>query len=171
MKIYAIEYSPKTSDEVGISYEANLDNFLSLYLSERYFKQVIILNSGHKYLRNRKEFGINNDNKKCVKINSIEEVKDKLEEIKKACYSHGHMSILFLTNVEDGFMNDFLSNKTYIRNEIIFGKGDKSEPLSKNQIEDLLNCLSSINFNKNGAERILVFSHDAEYLFQINKIE
>lgn len=166
--INAIEYDSIGLGEYRVDIpwteaETKVENFPSLYLTDEVFGKIIILNS--KFLRNRRRIGIKRNEKFRI-VATLEEAIDLKKQIIKACYSHGHMSVLFLANVSSNLMNTFLKLGFYSRGtRVVLGTGKEEDPLAADQRADFINCLLSMQLVED--KYVCVFSHDADCIFQI----
>lgn len=144
--------------------EKIVEKFLSLYLNEEVFYKIVIINSGYRYLRNRKNLGMKKDEKFRI-IDTLKEALTLKKEIRKACCSHGHMSVLFVANISSDFSDIFLKQGFYSNGKRMILANKNDGMLSVDQKTDFINCLSSQSFGNDNY--ICVFSHDADYFYKI----
>jgi hypothetical protein len=152
-------YEDKTE---WVSAEKRIEQFLVLYLDPKYFQKIVIINS--KYLRNAYSFFQSEEEVRA--ICELREGKVLYDEIYKACFSHGHMSVFFLVNENSDLLLQYLNGRQYKYNKSLdLAKNDKSLPLERKDMMICLNHLSKLLVNNN----VITFAHDGDCFFVFKK--
>lgn len=140
-----------------------IEKFFPLFLKKEYFKNIIIINS--QYLKVLKHL-FKNDEKTMCHIITNEKIEIIRSDLRKACFSHGHLSVLFHIARANDFLKDFfrVCDFSFI-GSINLEENQKKLPLEKSEMSLLTSCLSEISVHDN--ELLLTFSHDADYLYCI----
>lgn len=134
--------------------------FFAIFLAPKFFDRIVIW--GTRELSNRRLFKIDRKIGYRV-ITTIEKALAHRSAIEYACVGAGHMSILFVPQHVDEFLQQV--NKLHHYGEptlIKIGTENGIDPLGNDQDIDFLES----NLFHSG-EHIFTFSHDADYLFEI----
>lgn len=161
----AIGIDSTSSGEEWIDAKVRLETFLSYFLTKERFGEIRIINS--KYLRNKKKYSFF-EQSDCMVISNLSDATRMVNEIMKTCISHGHMSVVFVysQNFLPSFSKEFILSFGYkIIGDVIIGTGiESSDPLGNKETADRF--LHSIeDLNKFDHVSMIVFSHDADYLY------
>lgn len=168
--IKAIEYEAFGLEDEDISNtnikyfdpDAIVGRFLYLFLQEENFNKIIVINK-YKYLRNRKEYGIDRETP-CRIFKDRQEVSE--EVVKRSCISHGHLSILFVPNKRTHFFNQYFQIGFFKAGKSLeIGTGLKGDLFGISYLSTLLECLQVAELQR--GDLIYTFSHDANYLYEI----
>jgi len=131
-----IEY--ETQEYSKPDYEI-IKDFISIFSDEKYQGKIFVLNNDN--LRNKKELGIKSEEIfKIFLLNNINR-----EGLIKACSSHGHISVLFVPNYFEEFVQIFLKKGHYelVYAEINMNDVSKYNPLDKSQIKTFYGLFES----------------------------
>lgn len=122
------------------------------------FQGLTILNS--KFLGNRRRYKFD---KKATSYLARDEVYQQFENIVSSCLGHGHLSVLFhlLDSVDEDVFSHYEESKICTD----FFSDSHSSPISKSQRDVFIGGVEKIFCE--GIAEILTFSHDAEYIYQI----
>ena len=147
-----------------IDSEKRIQDFLDLFLNPNYFKSVIIVDS--EFLRNADQ--LMTENRLYRKIDNLQEARSISLHISRACYSHGHCSVVFvLNNLEDFFKMYFDLGYYHFVEELIFNSTNSGLPLKDVEMSNFLNMFSK--FNLSIQNNICTFAHDADYFYVLKK--
>jgi hypothetical protein len=155
MILHGIEYALSSDAE---AFEC-ISEFLELLSrSSGYF--VGVLND--RYLRNKRSFKF----RKAQRIKVFYSLGSFYNAIQLACVSHGHMSVAFVLDDQDVFLERFLALGMYQRQGAFQARDQNRSPLNRVQLRTWESLLRTPPFST--ASKILSFAHDAESLYDIH---
>lgn len=160
--INAIEYEVR--DDV-VDIQDGISIFFEVFFSERSFGNIVVLES--VFLRNKREYKFN-QSEKILRLRSLQDAEKLIESLKKSCFDKGHLSVLFAFK-DPAQSEKFIKQEFYEkRNEINLYREDSAGPLSDDQRKTF--CQVTKELYEETFELIYAFSHDAEYLYEINSV-
>jgi len=138
--------------------------FLDIFLTPQFFGRIIVWNRGFKYLANYRAYGMGK-NVRYRKIDWLPEAIKLRPHIANSCEGSGHMSVFFVPECLEEFLNRITAHGHYGKpRSIIIGTGTQDDPLYFSGREDVGFLESDLFHN---GECIFTFSHDAQYLYEI----
>jgi hypothetical protein len=132
--------------------ELRVEEFMDCLLTPEFFDRLVVWNT--RFLRNRRQFGIGRK-QEFVPL-TLNEAGAKWLAVQKACYSHGHLSILCLPKNTDAFRTRILASGYYADGVQV--------ALGGYPVADAERRL--LAFFAEG-DVIFTFSHDADSLYEV----
>ena len=157
-----------------------LDGFLDTY--QKHYSRIYILESeilsnqvAYSAKYSQKVFSILNDegfhkqyySRKVYIIDSINEFLSAKPQIKKSCYSHGHMSVFFLVDTYESFLKDFNKTKHGYKISGELDTNSSGFPLEGEQRDVFLAFLKEFRIGYEYSA--FTFAHDADFLYVITQ--
>lgn len=143
-----------------INPEKRIQDFLDLFLNSFYFGSLIIIES--EFLRNAYQLMKRSDIYR--KIDNLNEIKPIYHHIFRACYSHGHLSVVFVMKNAEDFFKKYLGLGYYNYTQSLkFNFGYENFPLQDAEMKIFLDMFSQ--FNLVIENNMCTFAHDADYFY------
>jgi hypothetical protein len=90
-----------------------------------------------------------------------------ITRLRRACWSHGHLSVFFATEHPEELLAHYLSLGFFRQKgrTVHLGSGEQSDAVNPRQAELLGNLIASYNLSV--CNRLFSFSHDADYFYEV----
>ncbi len=138
-----------------------VSEFLNIFLTHRFFKKIIIWGNTRF---NRTVYNMSKKEDFCI-IELLSETEKLMPYIEYSCNDGGHMSVLFVPNNPQDFINTILSTKHYGEPmSVRIGSKDKNDPLCYKKGQNVEFFGNDILKND---KVIFCFTHDAQFLYEI----
>lgn len=91
-----------------------------------------------------------------------------IARLRQACWSHGHLSAMFVSERPDALLDHYLTLMCYRRKGRVtqLGSGNRADPLGIKQATLLRDLIQSYHLSR--YMKLFSFSHDADYFYNIS---